>query len=108
VRSDQNDGGFAVHGVVDPDRREALFALVWLERSAGRRIRLDGLDPAATYRLEVSGPRPMDPQAVLPSWSAGDKDPALTGQALGTLGVMVPPARRGSALLLHLSAVDSD
>ena len=58
VRLDQIDGGFAAHGVVNPDGGAALFAFVWLERSAGRWVRLDGLDPAATYRLEVSGPRP--------------------------------------------------
>jgi alpha-galactosidase len=108
VRSDQNDIGFAAHGVVAADRTEALFALVWLERSAARRVRLDGLDPAATYRLEVSGPRPMDPQAVVPPWSGGDQVPLLTGRALGTAGVVVPAARRGSALLLHLSAVEPD
>jgi alpha-galactosidase len=108
VRSDQNDSGFAAHGVVAADRTEALFALVWLERSAGRRVRLDGLDPTATYRLGVSGPRPMDPQAVAPPWSGADQVPLLTGRALGTAGVLVPAARRGSALLLHLSSVDSD
>jgi alpha-galactosidase len=108
VRSDQNDGGFAAHGVVAADRSKALFALVWLERSAGRRVRLDGLDPAATYRLEVSGPRPMDPQAVAPPWSGEDQVPLLSGRALGTAGIMLPAARRGSALLLHLSAVEPD
>jgi hypothetical protein len=29
----------------------------------------------------------------------------LTGQALGAAGIPLPPARRGSALLLHLEAV---
>jgi alpha-galactosidase len=108
VRSDQNDSGFAAHGVVAEDLSEALYALVWLERSAGRRVRLDGLDPTATYRLEVSGPRPMDAQAVAPSWSGSDQVPLLTGRALGTAGVRLPAARRGSALLLHLTTVDSD
>ena len=108
VRLDQIDSGFAAHGVVNPDGGEALFAFVWLERSAGRRVRLDGLDPAATYRLEVSGPRPMDPQAVIPPWSTADQLPVLTGRALGTAGVMLPAARRGSALLLHLLSADSD
>ena len=108
VRSDQSDSGFAAHGVVAADLTEALFALVWLDRSAGRKVRLDGLDPAATYRLEVSGPRPMDPQAVAPPWSGADQVPLLTGRALGAAGVMLPAARRGSALLLHLSSVDSD
>jgi alpha-galactosidase len=106
VRSDQNDSGFAAHGVVNPDLGEALFAFVWLERSAGRRVRLDGLDPAATYRLEVSGPRPMDPQGVVPAWSSEDEGPLLTGRALASAGVMLPVARRGSAMLLHLSSAD--
>jgi alpha-galactosidase len=108
VRSDQNDAGFVTHGVVAADGTEALFALVWLDGSAGRRVRLDGLDPTATYQLEVSGPRPMDPQAVVPPWSGSDSPPLLTGRALGTAGIMLPAARRGSALLLHLSSVVSD
>ena len=108
VRSDQNDSGFAAHGVVAADGTEALFALVWLEWSASRRVRLDGLDPATTYKLEVSGPRPVDPQAVTPSWSSMDQLPLLTGRALGTLGVILPATRRGSALLLHLSSVEPD
>ena len=54
VRSDESDRGFVAHGVVADDRDEALFALVWLERAlASRRVRIDGLDPATSYRIEV-------------------------------------------------------
>jgi alpha-galactosidase len=104
VRSDESDRGFLAHGVVAADRDQALFALVWLERTlASRRIRIDGLDPATSYRIEVIGARPGEAQTVTPSWASGA--PVLTGQALGAAGIPLPPARRGSALLLHLQAV---
>ena len=104
VRSDESDRGFVAHGVVADDRDEALFVLVWLERAgASRRVRLDGLDPATSYRIEDIGVRPGEPQAMTPSWARGT--PVLTGQALRAAGIPLPPARRGSALLLHLEAV---
>ena len=80
VRSDESDQGFVAHGVVADDRDEALFALVWLERAlASRRIRIDGLDPATSYRIEVVGARPGEAQTVTPSWASGT--PVLTGQS---------------------------
>jgi alpha-galactosidase len=104
VRSDESDRGFIAHGVVAEHRDEAVFALVWLERAlASRRVRIDGLDPATSYRIEVIGARPGEAQTVTPSWASGA--PVLTGQALGAAGIPLPPARRGSALLLHLEAV---
>jgi alpha-galactosidase len=104
VRSDESDRGFIAHGVVADDRDEALFALVWLERAqTSRRVRIDGLDPATSYRIKAIGARPGEPQAVNPSWASGT--PVLTGQTLGAAGIPLPPARRGSALLLHLEAV---
>jgi alpha-galactosidase len=104
VRSDESDRGFVAHGVVAEDRDEALFALVWLERAvASRRVRIDGLDPATSYRMDVIGARPGEAQAVTLSWASNA--PVLTGQALGAAGIPLPPARRGSALLLHLQSV---
>jgi alpha-galactosidase len=103
VRSDESDRGFVAHGVVASDRDEALFALVWLERAlASRRVRIDGLDPATFYRIEVIA-RPGEAHTVTPAWASGA--PVLTGQALGAAGIPLPPARRGSALLLHLQSV---
>ena len=104
VRSDESDRGFVAHGVVAENRGEALFALVWLDRAlASRRVRIDGLDPATSYRMELVGVRPGEAQAVTPSWASAA--PVLTGQALGAAGVPLPPARRGSAVLLHLESV---
>jgi alpha-galactosidase len=104
VRLDSHEAGFTAHGVVSQRQDEALYTLVWLDRSPAR-VRLDGLDPAATYRLEVVGPRPADPPAVSLGWATGDQAPRLTGRALGTAGIALPAARRGSALLLHLTAI---
>ena len=104
VRSDESDRGFLAHGVVADDQLEAVFALVWLERAmVSRRVRIDGLDPATSYRIEVIGARPGEAQTVTPPWASGA--PVLTGQALGAAGIPLPPARRGSALLLHLEPV---
>ena len=102
VRSDQSDRGFTAHGVVADDKAEAVFAFTWLERSAVRRVRLDGLDPTATYRLEVVGTRPAEAQAVTPAWSASGEALLMSGRVLETAGIVLPAARRGSALLLHL------
>lgn len=104
VRLDTGDAGFVAHGVVAERGGEALFALVWLDRSAARRVRLAGLDPATAYRLEIPGPQPADSKAVAPDWSGGGEPPVLTGQMLETVGITLPAARRGSALLLHLTA----
>jgi len=38
-------------------------------------------------------------------WATGDEAPRSTGQALATAGLVLPEGRRGSALLLHLTAV---
>jgi alpha-galactosidase len=104
VRSDESDRGFIAHGVVADNRDEALFALVWLERAlSSRRVRIDGLDPATSYRIEVIGARPDETQTVTPSWASGA--PVLTGQTLCAAGIPLPPARRGSAILLHLESV---
>jgi alpha-galactosidase len=104
VRAEESDRGFVAHGVVADDRREALFAMAWLERAqVSRRVRIEGLDPAASYRIEVIGARPGEAQTVTPSWASGV--PVLTGRALGAAGLPLPPARRGSALLLHLESV---
>jgi alpha-galactosidase len=100
VRIETGQSGLIAHGVVSPERDEALFALVWCDRAAAR-VRLDGLDPATTYRLEVAGPRPTETLG----WATGDEAPRSTGRALATAGLALPEGRRGSALLVHLTAV---
>lgn len=105
VRSDQSDRGFRLHGVVAEAGDEALYAAVWLDRSPNERhLLLEGLDPAALYRITVVGVR-ADSRAVTPAWarSAGDSL-VTTGAALAAVGVSVPATPRSSALLLHAEA----
>ena len=111
VRLDTGQPGLSAHGVVSAKRDEGLFALIWRDRAPGR-VRLDGLDPAATYRLEAAGPQPPELSPLTLGWAGGDTStgsgrdaPSLTGQALETIGIPLPAGRRGSALLLHLTAV---
>ena len=104
VRSDQSDRGFSAHGVVADDKaRPCSPSPGWRgRRYAG--VRLDGLDPTATYRLEVVGTRSAEAQAVTPPWSANGEALLMSGRVLETAGIVLPAARRGSALLLHLVA----
>ena len=111
VRLDTDRPGLSAHGVVSAARDEALFALVWRDRAPGR-LRLDGLDPTATYRLELAGPQPVEASPVTLGWVGADPStgsaqaaPQLTGQVLATVGIALPEGRRGTALLLHLVAV---
>ncbi|MBL7257588.1 alpha-galactosidase [Paractinoplanes lichenicola] len=75
VRSDGDDPSRLVHGVVSPDQRTALFALVTLRapRSAvPEPVRFPGLDPDRRYTvrpLELGGP-PRTLQDAPPPWLA--------------------------------------
>ncbi len=105
VRLEPGTAELQALGVVADDHDQALFAVTWLDRSSRPwRLRIDGLDQQVAYRVTVVGPRSSDAHAVVPPWSVG---PALvlTGQTLQAAGLPLPPARRGSALLLHFEAV---
>ena len=78
VRLDIDEPGFAAHGVVSAQRDEALFALVWLDRSPAR-VRLRGSGPGGD--LSARGRRSS---AGRPAGG----DPGLAGRRPG------PPADR--------------
>jgi alpha-galactosidase len=108
VRADHPDPAAYLHGVVAPDRAEALFAYVQLTASAFETpglARLPGLDPDRAYRvtpLAVAG-EPQTKQAVAPRWTeAGGA--TLGGRALGEVGLPLPVLRPEQALLLHLTS----
>jgi alpha-galactosidase len=108
VRADHPDPAAYLHGVVAPDRAEALFAYVQLTASASETpglARLPGLDPHRPYRLTplaVAG-EPETKQAVAPRWvEAGGV--TLDGRLLGEVGLPVPVLRPEQALLLHVTA----
>jgi alpha-galactosidase len=109
VRADHPDPAAYLHGVVAPDRAEALFAYVQLAASATETpglARLPGLDPGRAYRVEpvaVAG-EPETTQAAAPPWyEAGGV--TLDGPSLAEVGLPLPVLRPEQALLLHLTAV---
>ena len=108
VRADHPNPAAYLHGVVAPDRAEALFAYVQLTASAFETpglARLPGLDPDRVYRvtpLAVAG-EPQTKQTVAPRWTeAGGA--SLGGRALGEVGLPLPVLRPEQALLLHLTS----
>jgi alpha-galactosidase len=108
VRADHPNPAAYLHGVVAPDRAEALFAYVQLTASAYETpglARLPGLDPERGYRvrpLAVAG-QPQTKQAVAPRWS-GTGGVTLEGRVLGEVGLPLPVLRPEQALLLHLTS----
>jgi alpha-galactosidase len=105
VHADTPDPALWVHGVVAPDRGEAIFALVTLGTSVTSppgRLRLPGLDPDAVYDL-----RPLPPgdaagrgHALHPApwWPDGAR---LRGRTLETVGVQAPSLFPERLVLLH-------
>jgi alpha-galactosidase len=107
VRAPQHDPSFAVHGVVAPDRSDALFALVQLtspETSVPGAVRLPGLDPDRRYRVRAQTPGDAPAlREILPApWLAGGV--TLPGAVLEHTGLRVPALLPEQLLLLRVSA----
>ena len=111
VRAPQHDPAVTVHGVVAPDRSDALFALVQLtspETSVPGAVRLPGLDPARRYRVQ------LQPPGDLPAHMRGIRPPpwtaegiTLPGSVLGTVGLRSPALFPEQLLLIHRIRVRS-
>jgi alpha-galactosidase len=107
VRADHPDPGAWLHGVVAPDRTEALFAYLRLETSPDAqpgRLRLPGLDPDRSYR--VVRRTELDPQpgpGTAPAWWTRGETTA-TGGVLARVGLPAPALLPGQGVLLQLHA----
>ncbi len=108
VRGDHPDPSLWVHGVVAQDRTRALFAAVQVAASATTvplPVRLPGLDPAASYRVEVVAGADTTPRLHEgTSWTADPDGLTLGGVVLGSSGVSLPTLPPESALLLRITA----
>jgi len=107
VHADHPDPAAAVHGVVSPDRDEALVAYVSLGTSATEvplPVRVPGLDPDRRYRVTPvdTGGAPLTDQTAGPPWTVGPFE--ATGRFLGEVGLSVPVLAPEEALVLHLHA----
>jgi alpha-galactosidase len=106
VRLDPVDATGHAHGVVAPDRSEALFALVQLtqsRRSAPPPVRLAGLDPDRTYLVEhLVAPGEVLGWGRQSAWLT-DGPVEASGRWLETVGLQAPLLHPESALLIRLS-----
>ncbi|WP_347404801.1 alpha-galactosidase [Micromonospora sp. WMMD1102] len=105
VRVDHPDPALWVHGVVAPDRSEAIMAIV--ATATGRTgnpgpVRLPGLDPDRGYLVRALAPE--DAARTLPAPPAWATAPGvrLTGRGLAHAGLQAPPMRPEQLVLIHL------
>jgi alpha-galactosidase len=110
VHDDYMDQAYWTHGVVSPDRRQALFAFVAMDTSLAAqpgRLRLPGLDPLQTYaikRVQLTDAALVRTRNGYPSW--WDEGARVTGRALAAIGLEAPMVYPDEALLFRLVAVD--
>ena len=137
VRVDTGDPNVLVHGVVAPDRAEAVFAIATVgnpTHSPGPRVRFPGLDPTTRYHVRpvIVGEPPSGLTA--PAWWGEDRAPrapagprpdsldhartvlrgasypgaVLSGAALGQVGTAPPLMHPDQVVLFHCRAVEVD
>jgi alpha-galactosidase len=106
VRADQVEEGVWLHGVLAPDRSEAVYAYLRLESSpsagAGR-IRLPGLAPDTEYavtRRDEVGPVGVIHGRLPQWWQSGTV--SARGAVLGQVGLPAPLLNPGQAVVLHV------
>ena len=109
VHADHADPAVLVHGVVAPDRSEALIACVTVASQPSEvpvPVRLPGLDPGADYRLTVVDTG-GDVFAVQhegpPWWPEPGAATLLPGAFLAEVGLQLPVLGPEQAVVLHLA-----
>ncbi len=111
VHADHPDPADSVHGVVAPDKSEALFAYVSLATRAAEvpgPARLPGLDPDAVYEVQVvdTGGQPFAIQPAPPGWWPGpERSATFSGAFLGVVGLTMPNLGPEQAQVFHVRAV---
>lgn len=112
VHADHPDPAVLVHGVVAPDRSEALMACVTVASQASEvpvPARFPGLDPAADYRLALvdTGGEVFVVQHEGPPWwpASGSDGVVLPGSFLTEVGVQLPILGPEQAVVFHLRRV---
>ena len=129
VRIDSPDRFWNGHGVVAPDRSQAIFSYAYLDRAevgSPGRLLLPGLDPDRRYRVEPLligghpphglrpprwwGKRRGDPlgygNGSISLVPTGEPEVVLSGRALGLAGLMAPMIDPEQAVLYLVTAVD--
>jgi len=106
VVSDSADPSVAVHGVVATGATTAVYAVVSLAsstHSVPSPVRLPGLDPDRTYRVQTIGPPPLYGSLTAGAVGAGPIE--VGGRTLLLVGVAIPVLRPETTLLLKATAL---
>ncbi|HET9172251.1 MAG TPA: alpha-galactosidase [Actinospica sp.] len=101
VRIDHPDASVVLHGVVAPDRSEAIYSYAVTARSpfvSPGRLRLPGLDPERRYRVEPVFPEYLPAGTVTPAWWPGVE---MRGALLGSSGLAAPLLPPEHAVIYH-------
>jgi alpha-galactosidase len=112
VRIDTSDPALWIHGVVSPDQRHGLFALVYVGRSdfwPRGRFRLDGLDPSAHYEISTVAPGDRPHGLIRPPWLAASERGEVqrySGSMLQRVGLQTPEAHPEQLLIVRVTAVE--
>ena len=109
VRADDVDPARQVHGIVAPEARAAIFAIVTMAATRDSSVApvvFPGLDPDLSYRVRPvklgEWPRVLQ-DAPPPWWAQGEI--TLPGRVLVELGLTLPLLLPEQALVLHVTAV---
>jgi alpha-galactosidase len=108
VRADLPDEAHWLHGVVSEDRRLGLFAFVALDTPVAAqpgRLRLPGLDPALTYRVDpvhLSDGALVRTRSGVPGWWS--EPTCVLGEVLASVGLQGPMLYPEQALLFRVVA----
>lgn len=110
VRVDTADASQVVHGVVDSERRAAVFSVAMVgtaDAALPPAVRFSGLDPATVYTLTplVLGAAPLTIADQAPPWYAAG-GVQLSGRVLAEIGLPMPLLAPQQALVIEIRAVD--
>lgn len=103
------DPGLDVRGVVAADRRSAVFTIIQVVSgpyAPPSRVRIPGLVPDRSYRVQVLAQTPSDGSGrTRLEWAVDGV--TLTGAALAATGVRPPVLNPQSGVVIELHAVDA-
>jgi alpha-galactosidase len=108
VRGDHPDEAHWLHGLVSGDRRRGLFAFVALDTAVAAqpgRLRLPGLDPATSYRIDpvqLSGSAMVRTRSGPPRWWT--EPTTVLGEVLESVGLQGPMLYPEQVLLFRVVA----
>jgi alpha-galactosidase len=113
VHADIADPAYRLHGVIDHERAEALYAWVCTGSSTiwpPQPVPLPGLDPDRRYRVSLDGPRTVV-DGIATRWGAPlewleSGGAQLSGRMLTLAGIALPELFADRAVLLRVLADD--